>query len=87
MRKPLKRLLEGFMVGSGAVRLGRWLHRDQALILAFHNVVPDGSPSVGDASLHLPRSRFSAFLDQLVVHHTVVSLEALMIGEDSERRR
>lgn len=89
MRRPLKRLIESALVAGGACRLGRRVHRQDSLILAFHNVIPDDAPSVGDQSLHLARSRFLAFVDHLEEHHAVVALPDLLqpvVAEGGSRR-
>lgn len=48
------------------------------LILAYHNVVPAGSPASGDRSLHLPVDRFAAQLQCLRAEADVVPLEELL---------
>lgn len=49
----------------------------RALILAYHNVIPDGLPPAGDRSLHLPVSSFAKQLDFLVAFCEVVPLVRL----------
>jgi peptidoglycan/xylan/chitin deacetylase (PgdA/CDA1 family) len=51
------------MTAAGVDRLGHWVRPGKALILAYHNVVPDGLAGLGDASLHLPESAFRRQLD------------------------
>ena len=85
MRKPLKRLIEATLVNSGVCRLGRRLRAGDLLILAFHNVVPDHSPSVGDRSLHLARSRFVAFIDHLREAHEIVPLPGALQPTATDR--
>jgi peptidoglycan/xylan/chitin deacetylase (PgdA/CDA1 family) len=87
MIAPLKRLAETVAVGAGLPRFGRRLRRREALILAFHNVISDEVPPAGDRSLHLSLSRFRAYLDELVAHHDVVALQALMREPDNGIRR
>jgi peptidoglycan/xylan/chitin deacetylase (PgdA/CDA1 family) len=52
--------------------------RDAALILCYHNVVPDGAMGYGDAGLHLPVGRFEAQMEWLRRHYTVVPLGELV---------
>ena len=49
--------------------------RGDTLILAYHNIIPDGELPAGDRSLHLPRRAFVAHLDALVETHNIVSLD------------
>ena len=58
----------------GPAHLLRWVARRHPLILAYHNVAPDGVPPFGDRSLHLPRAVFAAQLDLLADRCTVVPL-------------
>ena len=71
-RQSAKRVVERALVAGGAAYVGRAVRRHGAAVLAYHNIVPDGGPRVGDASLHLERS-------------DVVSLGELM--HDPPRRR
>ena len=54
------------LLGAGAAA---WRVRNRApsdrLVLAFHNVIPDRSPAIGDQSLHLPLSSFRSLIDRL----------------------
>lgn len=61
----------------GPADLLRWTARRAPLILAYHNVVPDGAPAAGDRSLHLPRAAFAAQLDLLTERCRVVPLAEL----------
>lgn len=47
----------------------------RVLVLAYHNVVPDGGNPGGDRSLHLSRRDFSDQLDAVVETHQVVPLD------------
>lgn len=77
MEAPFKNILETLLIRSGVARFGRRSKRDYVLVLAFHNIVEDGMEGGGDASLHLPRSRFAAFLDHLTECHEVVPLPSV----------
>lgn len=54
----------------------RWFLRSRSLILAYHNVVPNDDPLIGDSSLHLPIDRFRRQLDFLEDNFEIVSLKA-----------
>ncbi|MGQ0702382.1 MAG: polysaccharide deacetylase family protein [Gemmatimonadales bacterium] len=60
--------------------------RGRSLILAFHNVVPDGMEGKGDQSLHLPFSRFLRFLDLIQDSCAVVPLDQILEGVTSADR-
>ncbi len=78
LRRWLKSALERGAVSSGATYLSRRRRRGDTLILAYHNVVPDGAPVRGDRSLHLPQRMFGMQLDLLRATHDIVPLaEAL----------
>lgn len=56
------------------------------LVLAYHNIVPAGSPARGDASLHLPIDRFEAQLRHLRGEADVVALDELLLTNESRSR-
>jgi peptidoglycan/xylan/chitin deacetylase (PgdA/CDA1 family) len=85
-RARLKAAVEALAVLSGAVRVARARRAGDALVLAYHNVVPDQAPAAGDASLHLRASTFAAHLDELAATHDVVPLDALLGPRDPGRR-
>jgi peptidoglycan/xylan/chitin deacetylase (PgdA/CDA1 family) len=53
----------------------------RTLILAYHNVVPDGEQGRGDRSLHLAFSSFRRQLDLLQTHCTVSPLGEIFAAE------
>ncbi len=55
--------------------------RGGTVILAYHNVVPDGSMPSGDLSLHLAQKKFAAQLDLLQETHDVIPLNEAITGE------
>ncbi len=75
LRYGIKRALERVAVASGAPGRSLGRHTGDVLVLAYHNVLPDGSPPLGDRSLHLSRRDFADQLDSLRASHDVVSLE------------
>lgn len=78
MRRALKRLAERTLIRSGAERFARHRHRTRTLVLAYHNVLPDGEPQSGNANLHLPQHEFGRQLDILADTHEVVPLDAIL---------
>ena len=87
MRQVLKGIVERTAVLAGAARLARARHGHQAIILAYHNIVPRGESAVGDRSLHLSQDTFGAQLDALADTHDVVPLaQALGPGAGSRPR-
>lgn len=79
-RQLLKAAVEQGLLLSGLPGLSGRLHRADILILAYHNVVPDGERVVGDSSLHLARRAFAAQLDALLEINDVVPLGAALTG-------
>src|SRR5687767_3308253 len=77
MNRTVKTLVERVAVGSGVVRLGRRWRWEQTLVLAYHNVVPEGEARAGDVSLHLPFADFRRQLDAISETHDVVPITAL----------
>lgn len=82
-RQLLKTAVEQGLLRSGLPGISSRLRRSDTLILAYHNVVPDGERAVGDTSLHLPRRAFAAQLDALLEMAEVVSLDAALSGMPS----
>lgn len=69
---------------GGAAHLALAASRSLGVILAYHNVVPDRYPVVGDDPLHIRLSEFRRQLDLLVRTHRVVPLSALANGRIPE---
>jgi len=86
VRTALKACLEAGVVWSGVPALRRAARGQHALILAYHNVVPDSCPPFGDRSLHLPRRLFVRQLERLLATHTVVPLDELLTPNQGSRR-
>ncbi len=70
-------MMERLAVGSGLARLAIARGRARVAVLAYHDIVPDGSGGIGDSSLHLPRDLFARQLDYLGSTHDVVALDTL----------
>jgi peptidoglycan/xylan/chitin deacetylase (PgdA/CDA1 family) len=62
-----------FPAGVAGRRI-RSTHTADLLVLAFHNVIPDNAPVVGDRSLHLKLSSFCGLIDRLLESSTAVQL-------------
>ena len=81
-------MAERLLVAARLPEAGRWWHQHRTVILAYHNILPDGEAASGDRSLHLPRMRFVRQLDRLSETHDVVGLDALIRARPlSERPR
>lgn len=87
MHAIARRAIEGLLASSPVRSLALGRVRGRTLVLAYHNIVPDGLPPVGDRSLHLPASAFRAQLDVLTEETDVVPLPELLVGRSSRRRR
>ncbi len=74
MRARLRRLVERGLVRAGAAQAAAWRGRHGAIVLAYHNVVPDPRWAAGDASLHLGVDEFRAQLDWLAEAFEVLPL-------------
>jgi peptidoglycan/xylan/chitin deacetylase (PgdA/CDA1 family) len=80
MRSRLKRSLEIGLVRSGLAELWRRVSGKDAVVLAYHNVVPEGDRPLGDISLHLPLPSFLAQVDLLSENCTIVPLQELIVA-------
>lgn len=79
-RTKLKPTVESLMSSAPVSWMGRLRLKDQALILAYHNVVPDGVSVEGDRSLHLPVGDFARQMDILKECADVVPLSDVVAG-------
>jgi len=87
VRRFVKHLVERSIRFSGAPALSRRRHARDILVLAYHNIVPDGEPAAGDRSLHLPQRAFARQLDLLQRTHDVVPLSAIIDSPGTSRGR
>lgn len=83
MKQLAKRISEAVLaqVAGHPVRMA-----GKSLILAYHNIVPDGTPPQGDVSLHLPLTAFRAQLDLLQRYCDVRPLDEVLSGEARSAR-
>lgn len=82
MRSTLKALVEALVAGCGPAALSRRAFRRRALVLAYHNVLPDGAAPGADQSLHLPLTRFREQLELLAATAQVVPLAEVLGPQD-----
>jgi peptidoglycan/xylan/chitin deacetylase (PgdA/CDA1 family) len=80
VNRRFKRAIERGLLVAGAPALARRFHRTRALVLMYHNIVPEGAPEGGERSLHLGQRAFAAQLDFLAQTCEVVPLERLVDG-------
>jgi len=77
VRSAVKAVVETGLDWAGVTRLARHRMDGRVLVLAYHNVVPDGT-AAGDLANHLPVSRFAAQLEELRATHDVIPLSEMM---------
>jgi peptidoglycan/xylan/chitin deacetylase (PgdA/CDA1 family) len=87
MLKVVKSTAEVALCRSGLARASRRRLGDATVVLAYHNIVPDGEAVRGDRSLHLPRREFARQLDLIRRTHEVVPLESLQERGGTGTRR
>jgi peptidoglycan/xylan/chitin deacetylase (PgdA/CDA1 family) len=87
MNRRLKKLAERAIAESGIPSLARGRHRADALVLAYHDVIPDGTVPTGDASLHITQADLGLQLDELTKTHEVVPLSAVIRDAGAQHRR
>ena len=83
-RSVVKRLAERVARLTRLDAVARRRMRARTLVLAYHDIVPDGAPVVGDASLHLPQREFARQLDCLTQTHRVIPLHDMASPESAE---
>lgn len=71
----MKRGSEKILHGLGARRFALRRNAPLTVVLAYHNVVPEGERRCGDLSLHIGQRRFAEHLDRLTETHDVVPLD------------
>lgn len=88
-RALVKHVGERVAISTGIAAIVRRTTRGRTLILAYHNVMPDGEGEAvrGDISLHLPRRQFARHLDALARLGDVVPLASVDDAPRSNRPR
>lgn len=84
LRGAAKGPTELLLARLGPAALARRRAAADTMILAYHDILPDGEAPAGDRSLHLPRRAFARQLDRLVRTHRVVSLASWNPGGPPE---
>ncbi len=87
MHHVARRAAEAFGTVLGLGAAGRWINRSKALVLAYHNVIPDGVAAGGEASLHLELKAFREQVDSLRRTHDVVPFTTILNAADGSTRR
>ena len=82
----LKSTLESALLRSGLASLVRRSVRGRALVLAYHNVLPDGAAPVGERALHISQHCFAEQLDHIVKVADVVPLGNLFTPSSLDQR-
>ena len=78
MLRGLKHSAERILITTGSAALARRLRSSSTLVLAYHNIVPEGEVGGGDRSLHLSQRRFVQQLETLARTHDVVPLASIL---------
>jgi peptidoglycan/xylan/chitin deacetylase (PgdA/CDA1 family) len=86
VRRNLKLAAESVLTMAPVIGVARRRVSGRAVILAYHNIVPDDASGGGDRSLHLPLSTFAAQIDHVQRTHDVVPL-ADVLRAGSKRPR
>lgn len=87
MRRTAKRAVELAVVHSGLAKVLSRRQQGKRLILAYHNVVPDGERPWGEVSLHLAAGQFREHLRVITQSAEVVRLDALLERSDRGSQR
>lgn len=86
MPQLIRRIAERVLVQCGPSDVARLFTTRRVLVLAYHNILPDGATPVGERSLHLPRRRFCEQLDHLSETAEIVPLSSLCVEDRSAGR-
>jgi peptidoglycan/xylan/chitin deacetylase (PgdA/CDA1 family) len=73
----MKRGVELGLCQSGVAALARRLRRHDVLVLAYHNVVPDGVEVRGERSLHIGQEQLHRQLTRLSRTHDIVPVDRI----------
>lgn len=78
VRAIVKRGIERLVVGLAGPDIVRLLKGRKPVILAYHNVIPEGKAAGGDRSLHLPLKQFERQVNLVSETHEVVPLSRIL---------
>src|SRR5688572_16741063 len=87
LKTTVKRAAQRVLVLAGASHFYRAMHRNDTIVLAYHNVVPDHDRAAGDSSLHLSRAQFVAQIEALARTHEIVPLVEVLNARGAPRCR
>lgn len=87
LQAKFKSTLEHLALMGGAAALGARRLRGRSLILAYHNVVPDGQGRQGEWSAHISLASFRRQLDLLQQYFDITTLEDVTSPSMSDRPR
>lgn len=87
MRSVFRLLAERVLDGSGLTAVALRSRKGGRLVLAFHNVVRDDAPRVGDQALHLQLSAFRHVIDECSAVGDIVPLATVLHDDFSQRAR
>lgn len=79
LASAVKRMAEAGILLSGAAALSRQRVRSRTLVLAYHNVVEQGSVQHGDSSLHIPLWLLRHHLDHIERFCDVVPISEIQV--------
>lgn len=82
LRHALKRVMERLLRLSPRRPAAM---RGRALVLAYHNIIPDDAELTGDKALHLRLGNFTRQLDVLAGTCQIIPLDALLAGTRSDQ--
>ena len=85
VRRALKTFAERAVLHLGGGTVGRWRLAGRALVVAYHNVVPDDAPRIGDWPVHLPVSQFLQQVDLLQEIFDIVPLSEVHHVRENSR--
>lgn len=71
---------------AGVPELLRRQHRNDRMVLAFHNVIGPGATAAGERPLHLPVSDFADFVEELARTHDIIALDDILMPRGRARR-
>lgn len=83
MNAALRSMAERTLLRLGVERLAQRFRGGDAVILAYHNIVPAGERIWGETSLHLSQEKFALQLDALAASHDVLPLDVFFATRTS----
>ena len=86
MNPALKRAAEFALLHGGLAHASRARMRGRTLVLAYHNVVPEGEQPAGETSLHISQRQFAEQLDSLQHWCRIVPITDVLADGDGDPR-